>query len=320
MIELFEGVPGAGKSYYAIAERFLVHLRAGRRIYAYIDGIYLDKLALFSGIERADLDKQVTVWRTQEDVLLNLASVDPMSFVIIDEAQTVFRAMERVDKALCRFLETHRHHGVDILMMCQDYRQMSQSVTRLVEGTIKFRKLAFVGLTNHYQGKVRGNPDDPTEIRKITGTYDPGVYAYYSSYSAATVKELRMSNSVWKSASVVVGGVSLLFALFVFLWRPWTSLADPANPAAPAPSPTSKPLNPTGPGSLGSHATHAPASKVVIIGSGGRKGKYYYFLEDGRMFTAQDIASKFGVAVHEVKDGAFYRLVGEGVQYGPSGD
>ncbi len=318
MIELFEGVPGAGKSYYAIAERFLVHLRAGRRIYAYIDGIYLDKLALFSGIERADLDKQVTVWRTQEDVLLNLSSVDPMSFVIIDEAQTVFRAMERVDKALCRFLETHRHHGVDILMMCQDFRQMSQSVTRLVEGTIKFRKLAFVGLKNHYQGKVRGNPDDTTEIRKITGKYDPTVYAYYSSYSSAVVKELRMANSVWKSASVVVGIGSLVFAVAVFMWRPWTSLADSPKPSAPVSSP--KPQRTFVPGPVASQPAAAPLSKVVIIGSGGRKGKYYYFLEDGRMFTAQDIASKFGMSVHEVKDGSFYRLVGEGVQYGPSGD
>ena len=185
MIELFEGVPGAGKSYYAIAERFLVHLRSGRRIYAYVDGIYLDKLSLFSGVPISDLEKQITIWRTQEDVLSQLAKVDAMSFVIIDEAQTVFRAMERVDRNLARFLETHRHHGVDVLMMCQDYRQMSQTVTRLVEGTIKFRKLAFVGLQNHYQGKVRGNPDDDTEIRKITGKYDPGVYAYYSSYSAA---------------------------------------------------------------------------------------------------------------------------------------
>lgn len=317
MIELFEGVPGAGKSYYAIAERFLVHLRAGRRIYAYIDGIYLDKLALFSGIDMSDLEKQITVWRTQEDVLLNLGKVEPMSFVIIDEAQTVFRAMEKVDKQLCRFLETHRHYGVDILMMCQDYRQMSMSVTRLVEGTIKFRKLAFVGLKNHYQGKVRGNPDDPTEIRKLTGKYDPGVYAYYSSYSAATVKEMRLANSVWKSASVLVGVVSLAFALGVFLWRPWTSIAQPAKPAAVPPAKSS--IVPASP-AASSADVPMPEVKVWITGSGGIRGKYYYFLADGRMMTAKEIAAKFGLVVHEVKEGTFYRLVGEGVEYGSGGN
>lgn len=316
MIELFEGVPGAGKSYYAIAERFLVHLRAGRRIYAYIDGIYLDKLSLFSGIEPSDLEKQITVWRTQEEVLLNLAKVDPMSFVIIDEAQTVFRAMEKVDKSLCRFLETHRHHGVDILMMCQDYRQMSMSVTRLVEGTIKFRKLAFVGLKNHYQGKVRGNPDDDTEIRKITGKYDPAVYAYYSSYSAATVKEMRLANSVWKSASVLVGLVSLAFALGVFLWRPWTSIAQPSKEAKPVPAKSATVAKPQ---VEVSEVVPAPV-KVWITGSGGLKGKYYYFLADGQMLTAKEISAKFGVIVREIKEGTFYRLVGEGVEYGSGGN
>lgn len=316
MIELFEGVPGAGKSYYAIAERFLVHLRAGRRIYAYIDGIYLDKLALFSGIEPADLEKQITVWRTQEEVLLNLGKVDPMSFVIIDEAQTVFRAMEKVDKSLCRFLETHRHYGVDVLMMCQDYRQMSMSVTRLVEGTIKFRKLAFVGLKNHYQGKVRGNPDDDTEIRKITGKYDPAVYAYYSSYSAATVKEMRLANSVWKSASVLVGLVSLAFALGVFLWRPWTSIAQPAKEAKQGSAKSAAVVK------AGEEAPilTSPQIKVWITGSGGIKGKYFYFLSDGQMLTAKEIASKYGLMVREVKEGTYYRLVGEGVEYGSGGN
>jgi zona occludens toxin len=81
--------------------------------------------------------------------------------VIIDEAQTVFRSMQKVEPGLLRWLETHRHYGVDILLMSQDFRQLSQGVTRLIEATVKFRKLAFVGLSKKYQGKVRGT-------RKIT--------------------------------------------------------------------------------------------------------------------------------------------------------
>lgn len=319
MIELFEGVPGAGKSYYAIAERFLPALRAGRRIYAYIDGIYLDKLSLFSGIGLEELKAQLTVWASTDEVLTSLALVEPNSFVLIDEAQTCFRAMERIDKALSRWLETHRHFGVDILLMVQDYRQMSMSVNRLVEATIKFRKLSFVGLKNHYQGKVRGNPDDATEIRKITGTYDPAVYAYYSSYTSGSVKEVRLANSVWKSASVLVGVVALLFAVSVFAFRPWSSLADapkkpqssqpahvPSEVVVPVPAPGSQPV---------------AVPKLYVIGSGGVRGKYYYFLENGRMYTAQEIAAKYGIRVSEVKlDGGFYQLVGEGVEYGPSSD
>jgi hypothetical protein len=50
MIELYEGVPGSGKSYHAICEKFLPWVKQGRRLYIAVDGIYLDRLA-FTGIE-----------------------------------------------------------------------------------------------------------------------------------------------------------------------------------------------------------------------------------------------------------------------------
>ena len=39
MIEMLEGVPGSGKSYYAVSERLLKWVRAGRRVYVYVDGL-----------------------------------------------------------------------------------------------------------------------------------------------------------------------------------------------------------------------------------------------------------------------------------------
>jgi len=49
VIELLEGVPGSGKSYYAVSARRLKWVRAGRRVYVYVEGFYLDRLALFEG-------------------------------------------------------------------------------------------------------------------------------------------------------------------------------------------------------------------------------------------------------------------------------
>ena len=39
MIELYEGVPGSGKSYHAIYEKFLPWVKHGRRLYIEVDGI-----------------------------------------------------------------------------------------------------------------------------------------------------------------------------------------------------------------------------------------------------------------------------------------
>src|SRR5574341_1581826 len=119
MIEIIEGVPGSGKSFYAVTERFLTWVRANRRIYVYVDGIYLDRLAHFEGRAMEELQQQITVWQTPEDVCRELPKVEVGAAVLIDEAQTVFRAMQRVDPVLLRWLETHRHFGVDVVLMCQ---------------------------------------------------------------------------------------------------------------------------------------------------------------------------------------------------------
>ncbi len=334
MIELYEGVPGSGKSYHAICEKFLPWVKQGRRLYIAVDGIYLDRLALFTGIELSVLEQQITLWKDSVEVLQAFPHVEPGSAVIIDEAQTVFRSMQKVEPGLLRWLETHRHYGVDILLMSQDFRQMSQGVTRLIEATVKFRKLAFVGLSKKYQGKVRGNPEDNEVIRAFVGTYSPAVYAYYSSYASAAIKEEKRSHTVFKSARVAIGIAAGLFAIGLIIWRPWSSLSasKPASPGGSLPAPTttigapvsgSMSLNPLGI-SPAVPATPAVSKRPVrILGGAGmsanRQG-WRYLLDSGEILTAAQITGRYGVSVSEVYEDGSMRLIGEGVFYGPVGD
>jgi zona occludens toxin (predicted ATPase) len=337
MIELYEGVPGSGKSYHGISEKFLPWVRQGRRLYIYVDGIYLDRLALFTGLPLAQLHQQITVWQDSTEVLTAFPRVEPGSAVIIDEAQTVFRSMQKVDAGLLRWLETHRHYGVDILLMAQDYRQMAQGVTRLVEATVKFRKLSFVGLSKKYQGKVRGNPEDTETIRAFVGTYSPAVYAYYSSYAQAALQEEQRAHSVFRSARVAVGIAAGLFALGLMVWRPWSSLeAAKIKPgSSQSPGASSKPGSATGPAApvtpFGSAAASVsavgvPDKKIRILGGGGmvhpktKRETWRYLLESGELLTAAQIAGRYGIAVHEEQEEGIIRLVGEGIEYGPSRD
>ncbi len=335
MIELYEGVPGSGKSYHAICEKFLPWVKQGRRLYIAVDGIYLDRLSLFTGIELSVLQQQITIWKDSVEVLQAFPHVEPGSAVIIDEAQTVFRSMQKVEPGLLRWLETHRHYGVDILLMSQDFRQMSQGVTRLIEATVKFRKLAFVGLSKKYQGKVRGNPEDNEVIRAFVGTYSPAIYAYYSSYASAAIREEKRSHTVFKSARVAIGIAAGLFAIGLMAWRPWSSLsASKAGAAAgstPTPTTTIGPpaygsgslLNPLGM-SPSTPAIPAPPKRTVrILGGAGmskdRQG-WRYLLDSGEILTAAQITGRYGVSVSEVYEDGSMRLSGEGVFYGPAGD
>jgi zona occludens toxin (predicted ATPase) len=270
-------------------------------------------------------------------VLHAFQHVQPGSAVIIDEAQTVFRSMQKVEAGLLSWLETHRHYGVDILLMSQDFRQMSQGVTRLIEATVKFRKLAFVGLAKRYQGKVRGNPEDNETIRAFVGTYSPSIYAYYSSYAAAAIREEKRSHTIFKSARVAVGIAAGLFAIALMLWRPWSSLTTsktpPGSPTATAGhTATGRMGSSPAPGSLlsplgmatSAEAVPEPRRRVIhVLGGVGltaKRDSWRYLLTSGEILTAAQIAGRFGISVSEVFENGAMRLIGDGVIYGPAGD
>lgn len=242
MIELLEGVPGSGKSYYAVSARRLKWVRASRRVYVYVEGFYLDRLALFEGVELAVLETQITLWHSGEDVKAGLLQVEPGSAVLIDEVQTVFRSKGKTDPALLRWLETHRHRGIDLVLMCQQFGQVTLGVNRLVEATTKFRRLDRFGLKNRYQASVRGNPEEVDVIRMFSGKYEPTLYAYYSSYSLATVRETARGGSILNSPTVLIVGLGLVVAVAWVAFGGWLSGAKPIPAAAMSKLPLAPPL------------------------------------------------------------------------------
>ncbi len=322
MIEVLEGVPGSGKSYYAVSEKFLAWVRANRKIYVFVDGMYLDKLAAFEGRSLEELQKQITVWHTVEDVRRGLLEVEPGAAVLIDESQTVFRSKEKLDADILRWLETHRHRGNDVVMMCQQYGQMTRGVIRLVEVTTKFRRLDRFGLKNRYQAQVRGNPEEVEVIRMFTGRYAPKVYSYYASYSQAAIREHARGGSIVKSPTVVVGLLGLVVAAWWFSSGSWFSGAaaiatDKERLAAgKLPSPS---------GELVPAAQPAPAAwpdsvTPVRIQGGIMSGKRRLWVtSDGRLVTEEDIAAESGGKVIPYQVRGVWRLKGSGVKYGSEG-
>ena len=323
MIEMLEGVPGSGKSYYAVSERLLKWVRTGRRVYVFVDGFYLDRLALFEGVELAVLEQQITLWMTAEDVKTGLLDVEPGSAVLIDEVQTVFRSKDKTDPQLLRWLETHRHRGIDLVLMCQQYGQVTLGVNRLVEATTKFRRLDRFGLKNRYQASVRGNPEELEVIRMFSGKYEPKLYAYYSSYASASVRETARGGSMLKSPTLLVGILGLLVAVAWFAFGGWLSGVKPV----PAATISTVPASPSLPSVQASQPISAapivvPATVHPIRIQGGMTTKqgsetvWLWVSDEGRLMTEDEIAGESGGTVSSRLVRGVRVLSGTGVRYG----
>lgn len=328
MITLLEGTPGSGKSYYAVAEYLLPWLRAGRRLYVAVDGFYLDRLALFEGRPLPDLQQQVTLWTDRHAIPSLLLSIEPGSAVCLDEAQTIFRAKEKVPGEILRWLETHRHYGVDLLLMAQDYRQLTSGVTRLVESTIKFRRMERFGMRRRFQGFVRGNPEETEVIRTLIGRYDPKIYAYYSSYATGGITEERRMTTILSSPLLIIGLIGLMGALGFIGWGTWFSGTTPSAAQLPAPPSESKPIilqpavNPTSTDSF----TSAPSpitdlvqERLRIEGGIVMNGKAYWVDAQGRILTASQIAALVSAPVTEQIINGVPSLVSDRIVWGGEG-
>ena len=323
MIEMLEGVPGSGKSYYAVSERLLKWVRAGRRVYVFVDGFYLDRLALFEGVELAVLEQQITLWQSGEDVKAGLLQVEPGSAVLIDEVQTVFRSKDKTDAQLLRWLETHRHRGIDLVLMCQQYGQVTLGVNRLVEATTKFRRLDRFGLKNRYQASVRGNPEELEVIRMFSGKYEPKLYAYYSSYALASVRETARGGSMLKSPTLIIGALGLVVAIAWFAFGGWLSGVKPVPAATIATVPLPPPLH-------SAQGTQPVAGVPVVVPSPvhpiriqggmttqhGGETVWLWVSDEGRLMTEDEIAGESGGTVSSRLVRGVRVLSGTGVRYG----
>ena len=324
MIEMLEGVPGSGKSYHAVAEKLLPWLRAGRRLYVCIDGIYLDRLAVFENRTVDDLRTQITCWVTKEDVLEGLLTVEPGAAVVIDEAQTIFRSKEKLSPALLRWLETHRHRGNDVVLMVQAAAQCTSGVLRLVEVTTKFRRLDRFGLKGRYQAMVRGNPEETDVIRMYTGTYHPTLYAYYSSYSSGAIREQVRTGSLLKSPTVILGIIGLCVAGFWFAGGHWLSGGPVASasraPIAPVEIPRAPIRANVSPDRELPEADDVVLEPVRIVGGmqydQDDEHSWRWIADTGEIFTEEELLVRTNLQVESVWASGTKKVQGRGVIWG----
>jgi len=197
-ITLITGLPGAGKSLFAISK--IRQLAAAE-----------DRLVYYYGIPELKLP-----WVPLVDPL-KWFELPAGSIIVIDEAQKVFRvraSAAAVPTHVSAF-ETHRHLGIDVFLITQHPTLLDQHVRRLISSHFHLlRKFGMQYSTVHEFYEVRDNPDKSRQ-GAITHqfSFPKDVFSLYKSADLHTVKR-RIPPRVWfiLGAPVVLLGLVFLIS------------------------------------------------------------------------------------------------------------
>lgn len=254
MINGLEGIPGSGKSYEAVVYHVLPALQKGRKVitnlpllvemFVSLDPAYAALIEVRTrpkpvigtwSAERVDEHGKGSAFELFEDGHSEPAAVTVSVFghvwdyystwkhedgsgplFVIDECHVPLPATGTSSQVI-EYYKLHRHFNVDILLGTQSYRDMNQSIARLMGVIVKVRKADILGRSGSYIRKVHAGYRGAVisvEERK----YIPSMFALYKSHTQGRgvaehgasdvtpflVKFNRLRNVVWVLALIAV--------------------------------------------------------------------------------------------------------------------
>lgn len=190
-IELQTGLPGNGKTLYTLDRIESIRKKTGRPVFYSGIPIFKDKLP---------------EWTELEDPK-RWFECPPESIVVIDECQRLFRPRASgtaVPEYESR-LETHRHGGIDLVLLTQNPRLVSLNVRELCGRHLHIvRTFGMSRATVHEWQECKINTQARRDSVKHLYKYNRKVYGWYKSAEAHTYKA-NIPMKVWLLGAIVVG-------------------------------------------------------------------------------------------------------------------
>ncbi|MBI5557489.1 MAG: hypothetical protein HY885_07615 [Deltaproteobacteria bacterium] len=214
-IHIIEGVPGAGKTYYAVQHLLANYFskdadgnyqaKSQVKIITNVDGLSLDHERLKDVIEASGGAKRFFSKDFQAKVFEKHGPV----IYMIDEAQMIFDR-KFYDREVFSWFEYHRHFGQTIYLITQAAGKLPRDVTCLVETIIRAlpRSRSITGLEFRYN-LVSGSHTKLSVVK-----IDKKIFEIYKSAGAGEVEKVK--NPFMKRIAVVAV-LAVLF--FYFGWK-----------------------------------------------------------------------------------------------------
>jgi zona occludens toxin len=211
LITLITGVPGSGKSLFTVAELLLPMQTATFEH----DGAMFPR-ALKTNVKNLLLDHEMIA----KDNLLNWPEwCKPGDLICFDEVQEVWkpRSMGSSIPDSISKLETHRHMGVDFVLITQHPMLLDQNIRRLVGRHIHVRRVANMPLAILYEWDHASNPAMvKSAITTRPWRYPKSAYRLYKSAEAHTKQPRRLPFAL---LVIFVAAVGLAVILYFGYYR-----------------------------------------------------------------------------------------------------
>ncbi len=199
MIVFHEGLPGSGKSYEACVMHIIPALKAGRDVLTNINGINHKKFAELTGIPLPIVQKQlISIAHPEcddEEQRLELVKADLLektkkdSLVVIDEIQDIHPTKRQpLSPEWSKYIASHRHEGLDIVLMGQDRRDVHPIWRRRIQRLLTFNKLQAVGADSSYRWVCleATSPEKFKEVSSGIRRYEKQYFGLYLSHTQGT--------------------------------------------------------------------------------------------------------------------------------------
>lgn len=200
MLTLITGTPGAGKSLHAVWD----FARA-------VPGSFLEDekkqkvpRKLYSNIKDLLVEHQHI---TADDLNRWHEWAKPADVILFDEVQEVWRPRglgSKVPECIAK-LETHRHAGVDLILVTQHPQLLDQNIRRLVNQHVHLRRIA-QGVAMRYEwdhcsnvGQIRN------ALQSGVWWYPKGAYKLYKSSQLHTKTTAKLPKIIWVGVAALAG-------------------------------------------------------------------------------------------------------------------
>jgi zona occludens toxin len=310
MLTLITGVPGSGKSLYVVEKLIPPMLTASVDVIDDDNNKTSHERVVYTNIKRLDMehslidDHSLNSWHTW---------AKPGAFIVFDEVQKVWpqRAVGSKVPDYISALETHRHMGVDIVLITQGVHLIDRNLIPLIGRHLHVRRVGNMNLAIVYEwDHCSRTLQYKSSMAKKPWRYNKKTFGLYRSADAHTKQP--------RSAPAVLYGIGLALLAFVYLghnfYGRFTEKAFGTANAAPVVQATKLPQNPLLPSNANLSTLPSPASTnplltpslallpvsrtVLLSGCMMSKSKCSCFDDAGYKVTITDAACH--AAIHEL--------------------